>query len=210
MLSGIAVMGQVGIDVLNHVIPRVPLPDDTSAVWRLWLDLHDHVWPETGFRDQLRTAARRRRFLGRLRLPGDRQDVAVWQHRDVVMQQAVLIGVAEIPYHLAIPRRLLDTPGLPTTAEHRWIRLLAATEQVAVVEQVSATAAFELAFPGVHYLPLEIDEIGRKREQWIEEHVARRGLRTSDAKPSRNLLVCGGRRVGINRRCRCLRLGGCR
>ena len=44
---GISVVLQSGLDVLNEVVPEMPFPDNSRIVWRLRLELDQHVGPDS-------------------------------------------------------------------------------------------------------------------------------------------------------------------
>ena len=109
--------------ILDRAVPHVPLPHDSGTVWRLRFELDNHVGPQTGFRGQGGQAPGLGRLLGRLPLPGDGQDVAIGHHGDVVMEEMLLAGEGEVPHQVAVPRELLQPPGLAAAAKHRDIGL---------------------------------------------------------------------------------------
>ena len=97
---------RVGVEVLDQVIPDVPLPDDRVGAG---VDLDHRVGPETLVAvDRRRIAAGGARLLGALALPGDREDVAVRQRLDVVVEAVILVGVGEAPQRGAVPALALD------------------------------------------------------------------------------------------------------
>ena len=102
-----------GVEVLDQVVPDVPLPDDVAAAAARGRDLDDgvrqHIVVALDIRvEQVRVEAGRKDLGVGLLLNHQHQDVAVGQHLDVVVRHVVVGGPIEFPHEVAVPVVLLD------------------------------------------------------------------------------------------------------
>src|SRR5262245_43363900 len=97
------------------MVPQVPLPHDLSRGLAGFLDLDDRIGKQV-LADRVRPASGGDRFLGRLLVPDDHEDVAVGQPRDIVVWQLLVIEELEVPYQFAVPGELLDSSATPRPA----------------------------------------------------------------------------------------------
>ena len=180
----------MGIAVLDHVVPRVPLPHDAGAVERLGLELQDHVRPHAVLRGHLGPETHLLCLVSGLGLPGNSQDVAVGHHRDVVVQQVFFAGEPVVPDQIALPCEFLNPTSLPAAGEHGDLQLAAAAEQVSVVEQIDERRRYQLAFPRTHDRAADgLDEVGHVRQERREVDVAGAGGRCVQQEAARLVIV---------------------
>src|SRR5581483_707168 len=108
VFANIAVVRFGLIEVLNQVVPEVPFPHDLAASWAGWFDLHQRVGNQVFVPGQLRPAARGDRFLGRLAVMHNQEDIPIRKPGYVMMRQLAGVIELEIPDQLSVPRELLN------------------------------------------------------------------------------------------------------
>ena len=104
-----ALLGQV----LDEVVEGVPLPHDLDLVRPEGLQLEDGVGPEALRPDGLRVPAGERRGAAGLPGPGDREQVAVGERLEVVVQALVVVAEPVLPDDLAVPGGSTSRPPSP-------------------------------------------------------------------------------------------------
>ena len=175
------------IEILHEVVLGVPLPHDRAAARACRTDLEDPAGPESRL-GVGRIAAKGRRFLARERFPGERQDVAVGQRLDVVVQRVLLVREHELPAQRAVGRELLDSSAESAAEEGRVVLDALATQQRAIRLQVDAERRVRV-LPRVHDLALHVDQVRRLRAQRREQGVALERLRLVPHEPARPLFL---------------------
>ena len=138
VLGDNTVVVQGFVDLLDYVIPKVPLPDDLGIVIPFGLKLDDPIGPESGFGNFLGVPASCNCLLDGLRFPGDNEDVAVRFDGKVVMWTVLLAYKVKFPDDVAVPGQLLKPASLSAATEHRCGRVCTCAHEVAVVLQVNS------------------------------------------------------------------------
>ena len=161
-----AVMRKGGVDVLDQMVPRVPLPNHLAAFRKVGRHFEHRLRPH-----QLRVGSPGRgSFLHGPVFPRQHEDVSGGHEGEVVVVVGAVVGPVQGPQKFAIPRTALNATA--NAASRKRSVHAASTHQAAVLQQVRSAARNVLAFPRLDDLPAVVNQVGGRASHGVEQRVA--------------------------------------
>ena len=173
MLCGIPVVGQVGGDVLNEVVPCVPFPDHVSAGFAFRCNFQEGRGPERAV--FVSEPADRSRLLWAVVFPSQQDHVPIGQPGHVVVVVQGVVGEGVAPHQVPFPGKTFNAPAHAATIEDG-ARLAAGSQQGAVFEEVGGFARPEFAVPLIHNAAAVVDEVGARGAGRRDQGIAVKGF----------------------------------
>jgi hypothetical protein len=82
---------QIGICILNEMVPNVPLPYNLATIWGAGFDLEDAIWPYVTFCQIFNPPASLECLSAGLSFPGNGKNIPVGQRLDVMMLNLIFV-----------------------------------------------------------------------------------------------------------------------
>ena len=187
VVGWVAVVGQVGVEILHNVVDGVPFPHDFGAVAADGFQFHDGFGPEALVVDEGGVAAQVNGFLLRNLFPCQHEDVAVGQGLNIVVLVVIGRGIIVRPDEVAVPVVFFDAATGAASVEST--RDASRAKQVSVFEQVGRYTRAEIALPTVDELAAIVDQVGGSGTQRCKERVAVESQRIVQEQSDRLLAV---------------------
>src|SRR4051812_39643330 len=107
MCADLTVIRLLLVEVLNEVIPGMPLPNDLARRLAGWLNFQKTIGEQVAIANRLWPPACGNCILGSFLFPNNHEDIAVGKLADVMVRQEGITDKGKVPNQLAVPGELL-------------------------------------------------------------------------------------------------------